>query len=88
MKPHDAPASIPAASETGTAMMAGDFAQLDADDDRAERAHQELALGADVEQAGLECEPDRQAAEQQRHRRTSVLTIALNDPTEPLISAP
>ena len=43
-------------------------AQLDADDDRAEGAHQELALHADVEQAGLEAEADGEAAEQQRHR--------------------
>ena len=34
-----------------------------ADGDRAEGAHQELALGADVEQAGLEAEADGQAAE-------------------------
>ncbi len=47
---------------------AGLSRSCDADDDRAEGAHQELALGADVEQPGLEAEPDRQAAEEQRRR--------------------
>ena len=69
MKPQNAPNSIPAASETGMAMIAGDSRSWIPDDDRAERAHQELALGADVEQAGLEREADRQAAEQQRDGR-------------------
>ena len=68
MKPHTAPNSIPAASASGIATSAGLSRSCDADDDRAERAHQELALGADVEQAGLEREADRQAAEEQRHR--------------------
>ena len=68
MKPHAAPKIIPAISETGIAMMRRALPQLDADDDRAQRAHQELALDADVEQAGLEAEADRQAAEEQRHR--------------------
>ena len=54
----------------------------------AERAHQELALGADVEQAGLEAEADGEAAEDAAASpATSVLTIALNEPTEPLMSA-
>ena len=54
MKPQAAPKIIPASSESGIAIERRALAQLDADDDRAERAHQELALGADVEQAGLE----------------------------------
>ena len=41
----------------------------DARGDRAEGAHQELALGADVEQASLEAEADRQAGQQERCRR-------------------
>ena len=49
-------------------MTGGLVGQRDADRDRAEGAHQELALGADVEQAGLEAERDRQAAEDQRRR--------------------
>ena len=40
----------------------------DADGGRREGAHQELALGADVEQAGLEAEADGQAGEHQRRR--------------------
>ena len=68
MKPHAAPKIMPAISDSGTATMAGLVAELDADDDRAEGAHQELALDADVEQAGLEAEADGQAAEEQRHR--------------------
>ena len=44
------------------------FAQLDADRDRPERPHQELALGTDVEQPGLERQPDRQAAQDERDR--------------------
>ena len=68
MKPQAAPKIMPATSETGTATIGRALAQLDADDDRAEGAHQELALHADVEQAGLEAEADGQAAEQQRHR--------------------
>ena len=50
-------------------MIGGWSAHRDADGDRAERAHQELALGADVEQAGLEAEGDRQAAEDERRGR-------------------
>ena len=48
--------------------MTGLVRELDADDDRAEGAHQELALDADVEQPGLEAQADGQAAEEQRHR--------------------
>ncbi len=69
MKPQNAPNSSPAASDSGMAMMPGCSRQLDADDDGAEGAHQELSLRPDVEQAGLERQADRQAAEQQRHGR-------------------
>ena len=69
MKPHAAPKIMPGDQRDGDRDDDGGLsAQLDADDDRAEGAHQELALDADVEQAGLEAEADGQAAEQQRHR--------------------
>ena len=69
MKPQRAPAS-----DAGQRRRAGSRSTRarrpgDAHGDRAERAHQELALGADVEQAGLEAEGDRQAAEDQRRGR-------------------
>ena len=35
---------------------------------RRQGAHEELALAADVEQAGLEAEPDREADQDQRGR--------------------
>ena len=53
MKPQNAPASIPAASAIGIATI-GRLASGDTHRDRTERAQQELALRADVEQAGLE----------------------------------
>src|SRR3954453_7836626 len=79
MNPQARPKRMPAGRAAGVARRAGAarrrdrhegrrLAQLDADDDRTEGTHQELALGADIEQAALEREADREAAQQQRHR--------------------
>ena len=55
-------------ARAGIATIGGLSRSQHPDDDGAEGAQQELALGADVEQAGLERQADRQAAEDQRRR--------------------
>ena len=87
MKPQTAPPSIPAMSDSGIGDDRRALAEPDPDDDRPERAHQELALGADVEQAGLERQADGQAAEQQRRGRDERVDDRVEVPTEPLMSA-
>ena len=69
MNPQKAPARTPATTASGIATIGGHVGDHDADDDRPERPHEELALGADVEQAGLEPECDGEAAEDERGRR-------------------
>ena len=56
----------PAGPRPGRRRSAASAADVRADGRGAERAHQELALGADVEEPGLEAEADRHAAEDER----------------------
>ena len=69
MKPHAAPKRAPAPMATGIAIQRRRSGDRGADRGRPEGAQEELALGADVEEPGLEAEPDRHAAEDERCRR-------------------
>ena len=69
MKPQTAPASMPGQERRGMAIERRRGRQGRAPTPAApRRAEQELALGADVEEAGLEADADGQAAEDERRR--------------------
>ena len=68
MKPYASPAAMPASTrdrDGGDRRQAGG---RHAHGRRRQPAHQELALGADVEQARLEADADREAGQHQRRR--------------------
>ena len=73
----------PPATASGTATTGGPSASATPTDGGRERAHQELALGADVEQAGLEAEAHRQARRGSAAWRVTSVSIDRRS-TEPM----
>ena len=77
---------MPAMIETGIATQGlASFSAMAAT--AAHGADQELALGADVEQAALEADSTARPASTSGVALTSVLTIEFSEPTEPSSSA-
>ena len=89
MNAHAAPAAAPPISMIeGTSDYPGQASHRDAEQGGDQATHEELALGADVEQSGPEAVGDRETREDERRRTASASRrSAVAPPNAPLKSA-
>ena len=88
MKPQNAPNSSPAASDRGTAMIAGCSSSWTPTMTAPRAPIRNCPCAPMLNRPALNARPTDRPPSSSGTVETSVLTIALNDPTEPLTSAP